>query len=130
MIEDSFLTNIEGNLFENNPKLVRISFLGNKILQHVGHDLLTGLNDLKEVIFLDNLCISKLARNQTEIRNLNRQLPISCPSLTTGPPTTTPTYELSCAVYCIDSDIMGKLNVREKKLAKIERLLDSRMYKI
>jgi hypothetical protein len=143
------LTTIDGNLFENNPNLVYIDFDENQI-QHVGYDLLTGLNDLKEIDFRNNPCINKRARNQTEIQELNRQLPLSCSSLVTDSTTTTarttpmttihqstttaittisttPTYEFSCSVNCIDSNIMTKLNAREKRLAQIEIIHDSRM---
>jgi hypothetical protein len=76
------ITNIEKNLFENNPKLVQINFYDNNI-KHVGYDLLKGLNDLEEVDFRVNPCVNKRARNQTEIQEMIRLLPITCPPLGT-----------------------------------------------
>jgi hypothetical protein len=136
------ISTINGNLFENNPKLICISFELNEV-QNVEHDLLTGLNDLQVVSLRLNSCINEWARNQTEIQEFIRQLSISCPPLVTVPdPTTTlhqsttprtstmisttPIYEYSCSVNCIDSNIMAKLNAREKRIAQIERFLDIR----
>lgn len=57
-------------------------------LQHVGHDLLTGLDDLKFAMFRGHPCIDMDAATKEEIEELNRQLPISCNTLvtTTEPP--------------------------------------------
>jgi hypothetical protein len=106
---NSKLENIDGNLFENNPKLVYIDFELNQI-KNVGNDLLTGLNDLEEIDFRNNPCINKRAMNPTEIQELNRLLPISCPPLvTTTTAKTTPTTTIStttdsnvCSSGCFD----------------------------
>jgi hypothetical protein len=100
------ISSVDGNLFVNNPKLIRIGFNNNEI-QHVGRDLLTGLKDLKYVDFRVNPCINKEANTPEEIQELNRQLPISCPPLVTDPPTTSTTISTTtefnvCSSGCAD----------------------------
>lgn len=88
------LVTIPGNLFNYTRKLAIIELYGNQ-LQHVGDNLLTGLEDLILVNFGSNPCISKAANTKEEIEELNSQLPISCPSSTeTTQATTTVTTEL------------------------------------
>lgn len=71
---------LDSDLFRNNPKLRLIDFDRNS-LQSVGPDLLTNLKDLRSVDFSNNICINQRATTEEDIKNLNIQLPISCPPL-------------------------------------------------
>jgi Leucine-rich repeat (LRR) protein len=105
-IYESRITTLEGNLFVNNRDLQFISFYSNQI-EHVGHDLLTGLDNLKTVYFSNNPCINKDATTREAIEELNLQLPISCPPLPT----------------C--SQIINVMDEQEKRMEEIEKKLES-----
>jgi Leucine rich repeat len=86
------IVSIDGDLFQQNPKLRYISLAANQI-QHVGENLLANLPLLEIVNFEGNICLSTIAMTQDSIQELNRELPIQCPPLiTTEPPTTTTTW--------------------------------------
>lgn len=100
-VGDNQLVTLEGDLFQHTQKLRGIYFYVNS-LAHVGHNLLTGLNNLTEAIFTANPCINAFAITPEEIRALNLQLPISCPPLnsteTTIQPETAPTITTTASV--------------------------------
>lgn len=93
-VGDNQLVTLEGDLFQYTRKLKGIYFYVNS-LAHIGHGLLTGLNNLTEAIFTANPCINAFAITPEQIQALNLQLPISCPPLnstvTTTQPGTAPT---------------------------------------
>lgn len=72
------LVSLDGNLFQHNINLQYISFSSNKI-EHIGHNLLGGLNQLQMADFSRNICVSMYASGSEEIRELKEQLPILCP---------------------------------------------------
>lgn len=96
------LFSIESDLFRYTPMLQLIIFSNNR-LEHVGHDLLIGLQYLNQAFFNTNPCIDLDAVTPAEIIELNRQLPIRCPpiivdttedtSVNTTPEETTLYYE-------------------------------------
>lgn len=78
-LENNKLVSLAGDLFKNTPKLVGV-YLQNNLLQHVGYNLLHGLNDLEKADFLSNPCINVIAQTPEAIQELNRHLQIQCPS--------------------------------------------------
>jgi hypothetical protein len=121
------IISVDGDLFENNPNLVQIDFTNNKI-QHVGHDLLTGLNDLKLVNFFMNPCINKIAKTPEQIQELINLLPYNCPPLESGPPITSTTISTSteygeCSSGCADRIDMVKdeIEAHEKRFIELEK---------
>lgn len=70
---------LPSNLFANNQRLIWISFFNNS-LQNVATNLFAGLTSLQTANFLENPCISILARTPEEIQALNVELPFQCPS--------------------------------------------------
>ena len=83
------LTTIDGDAFKHTPKLYYIDFDGCGV-QHVGHDLVTHLDDLGIMKFGFNPCVDREAFNRDEILKLNAELPILCPPVD---PSTRPTTE-------------------------------------
>jgi hypothetical protein len=96
------LTSLDGNLFVNNPKLIFISLDGNQI-KHVGHDLLTDLNNLNLVFLFNNPCVNQEAITHEAIQSINRQLPKICPP--------------KCSSSCRD-EIMEIIEMQEEKTSK------------
>lgn len=98
------IVKLDGNLFQFTRKLREINFSGN-LLEQVGYDLLTGLNNLSRVYFENDLCIDTYANTPDQIEDLNLQLPILCPhsaptptqstSTTTQPDSTSTTTQLA-----------------------------------
>jgi len=57
VIYGSLITNIPGDFFVNNLNLIYVNFNRNKI-KNIGRGLLSGLNNLKQVTFNNNMCVS------------------------------------------------------------------------
>lgn len=88
------LTYIDGNLFMYTPLLQVVDFDSNWINQ-IEHGLVTNLNDLTQLSFLNNVCINQEARGRSAVISLAAQLSVFCPieiPTTTGLPTTTTTW--------------------------------------
>lgn len=96
------LVSLEGDLFKHTPNLHEIYFDFN-LLEHVGHDLLSGLTELVRVDFRRNPCIDKHATTPQTIQELNDQLPIQCPPIITPDPPTTITSTTSEPTECPDT---------------------------
>jgi hypothetical protein len=122
---------LDGNLFANTPNLVQINVNVNEI-EHIGHDLLTGLYQLKEVSFERNDCVSMKANTTETIQELNRQLPISCPPLateTTTVSTTTEPSECECddQINSVNDKLMEIIRVQEKRMTEIAENYEKRI---
>lgn len=124
------IVSIDGDLFMHNSKLLYIDFDVNQ-LQHVGHNLLANLNQLRTADFNRNPCVQKIASSISEIRDLNLLLPIICPSLTTttkaattttNKPATTTTTESPeiCSLRCTLNDEVSEL---QERLGEVEKKL-------
>lgn len=88
-LENNKLFALDSDLFRYTPKLQFIG-LGNNLLQHIGLNMLTDLNNLAGVYFQKNPCIETNAGTPDAIQELKRHLPQRCPPLAlTDPPTTT-----------------------------------------
>lgn len=77
MLNQDFLTSLDGDLFRHTQLLEYIDLSENAI-ENVGSDLLTSLTHLKEVNFLDNACINELAATPQALSILKLQLSMSC----------------------------------------------------
>lgn len=97
------LISLDGDLLQHSRKLREIEFHGN-LLEHVGHDLLTGLTDLTYADFESNPCINIRANTPEAIQELNRQLPIKCPL--------NPIIE--CPTTCMIDEIMDRIAELER----------------
>jgi hypothetical protein len=84
-------TSLEGDLFQYTRKLQRINF-SVPALKNVGANLLTGLNDLVYVFFIESGCIRYFDANTPQrIQELKQKLLLQCPPLETSTsPMTTP----------------------------------------
>lgn len=114
-IFDSMILSLDGDLFKHTPKLQIIFFTFNRI-QHVGHDLLTDLNDLTEAYFESNPCISESAQTLEAVQQLNIQLPISCPQI--------PEPRV-CAAGCLEliESLQRTVAEQSERLANLELIL-------
>lgn len=68
---------LDGDLFKYTRNLNWIYFNEN-LIQQVGYDLLSGMNELKYALFGDNICVNIVATTPAKIEDLNRQLPVLC----------------------------------------------------
>lgn len=84
------LISIDGDLFKHNPHLEYVSFADNQI-QHIGHDLVTNLNNLTNLYFTSNVCIDRWASTRNAVLSLAPELSILCPQLDVTTTTTTTT---------------------------------------
>lgn len=115
------IVTLDGDLFKYTRKLQMVHFPGNK-LEHVGHDLLTGLTDLTDVWIENNPCIDVIANTPEKIQELNLQLPIKCPPLATTPappecPSTSEPNE--CTIRCATNKEADEMNDRIEKLENV-----------
>lgn len=78
-LESSPLFYVPGDFFAQNPDMLLISFVENKI-NATGRNLLSNLNKLSEVYFESNICIDKNATTMEEIQEFNEQLNRDCSS--------------------------------------------------
>lgn len=74
------LESLDGDLFKYTPKLKIIDFEENHI-RHVGHGLLSGLHELEEIYFWNNICIDDDAFDSESVRQLEQELMEKCPPL-------------------------------------------------
>lgn len=79
-IEYSNLTRLPGNLFASTLDMRYLNFGDNKI-EHVGENLLHNLQQLEQVRFLRNICISSEARNPLQIPSIVEALNSQCPDI-------------------------------------------------
>lgn len=71
------LETIKGDLFRYTPKLISISFESN-VVKFVGPGLLSKLENLQKVNFLNNSCINVLGSSKDDIIELQVQLTRNC----------------------------------------------------
>lgn len=104
------IVSITGNLFRYTPLLQYVGFQSNS-LGHVGPELLTGLNGLVTANFQNNPCVNVNAVTPATIAQLNRDLPVLCPTL--GP---------ECPIECqsIFENLEDNLNDLTGALARLE----------
>lgn len=122
------LVSLDGDLFQHTRKLRAIHFERN-LLEHVGHDLMTGLigpNGLLVVNFTSNPCTkgSSFDSDHQKIQEINLQLPIKCPPLfhpttTAASATTTISKDNNsepneCPISC-----MGRIEKLEKRIREM-----------
>jgi predicted nucleic acid-binding Zn-ribbon protein len=75
---ESNLIRVPGNFFASNRNMKVVGFYSNQI-QHVGTGLLDNLQHLQEVWVYDEICISMIASNPSEIPALIETLRKNCP---------------------------------------------------
>lgn len=78
------LTNIDGDLFSFNLKLKWI-WLSNNSIDHIGHDLVSHLNELKGLYFESNICTDRSASTRAAVLKLASQLSFLCRPLAFPP---------------------------------------------
>jgi Leucine-rich repeat (LRR) protein len=78
--QGTLLTSLDGNLLENNHKLWWIGFSDN-LIKNVGHDLLSGLDELVTVHFNRNPCMDFEASDSSALSELKSLLLSSCPPM-------------------------------------------------
>lgn len=126
------LISLDGDLFKYTRKLKYLTIYDSQ-LQHVGYNLLTGLDDLQEADFRSNPCSGMYATTKEGIEVLNRELPISCPPLDTTPkytevpqvtaPTAPPSTPAECSEACLERIVeletqVFKQNSKNDKLSE------------
>lgn len=79
-IIENNIVSLESGLFQYTPNLRSIQLSSNNI-EHVGNNLLTGLNVLYWASFLYNPCTYTWTIDPSPLSQLNLQLPIYCPPL-------------------------------------------------
>lgn len=124
---------LDGDLFQNAPQLKWID-LSSNLIQNVGTNLLSNLNELTYISFIDNPCINSFANTPQEIENLKSQLLTQCPPLTTEAPNTTVTVPSTtdvvssttvdpCIPRCSINEETDELRLRIEELEAIVREL-------
>lgn len=119
------LVTLDSDLFAYTSKLENIDFDSNS-LQHIGRNLLTGVDKLTHADFSINPCIKRTAINRQQVLLLSAQLPISCPpaATTTAIPVTTksttaPATTTSIPISSTQSDLNAFCNQCEGQTIKI-----------
>lgn len=135
------LISLDADLFSFNPLLQRIDIAYNQI-QHIGHDLVTNLDNLRHLGFTGNTCIDRSALSRAAVLELAPQLSVLCPPLddtttvaTTIPVTTTglPVEQCPCGEKIerlrevVQEQNLNIVHLQESKLAIEKRLLDVEM---
>jgi hypothetical protein len=69
---------IKSDLFTFTPDITCVNFRDNKI-EHIGQNLLMGLEQLIFVDFEENPCIQMIASNRSEVLDLAAKLSVNCP---------------------------------------------------
>lgn len=128
------LVTIDGDLFQYT-RWLRLIWININKLEHIGHDLLTGLSDLRYANFQLNSCIDVIASTSQQVQELNRQLPIKCPPLVTtpDPPTTiistTPKPNDGRPITCTSNEeaveMKNRMEEMTKRIEKLEKIADS-----
>lgn len=77
----SKVTSLDGDLFRFTPNLQTFGFVYGD-LENIGENLLSGLNQLKYVLFV-NKCINFVADTSEKIENLKQIMKVNCPPLST-----------------------------------------------
>lgn len=88
------LTSIDGDLFTYTPHLQQVHFNFN-LIQHIGHDLVTGLNNLTILYLQGNVCIDQVAGNRADVLSLGPRLSVFCPPLNIQTTEATTTTEIT-----------------------------------
>lgn len=101
---------IDGNLFQNTPRLQYIR-LNSNLIRNVGVNLLSHLNGLYVVDFANNTCIDTRAETRYEMEDLIMELIENCPPLATPEPSTTisSTTADSCSPRCSINEEVDQL---------------------
>lgn len=105
---DNEIVSLDSDLFQHSPMLDVFHVTSNKIA-NVGHNVLANLNELREVWFSNNPCISFIAQTPQQIAELKQMLVAQCPSLTTTTQTTSTTTGVICDVSCTVNDEIDEL---------------------
>lgn len=74
------LSSLDGNLFMYNPRLLNVAFDDNEI-EHIGLDLVTKLDHLRELALSRNTCIDESAFWRPDVLKLAPKLSVLCPPL-------------------------------------------------
>lgn len=81
-------TTLDGDLFSFTPLLKLLDLDWNRI-QHIGHDLLTNLENLQQLYLRENYCIDSQATNRAAVVSLIAWMSTRCPPLITTTDATT-----------------------------------------
>lgn len=125
------LPSLDGDLFSFNPLLKYIDMTTNGI-QHIGHDLVTHLNNLEELYLYENICISRTAYTRAAVVELAAKLSVLCPPLdestsiatTTTVPTATTTTEQPITKCSCDDEIdqlRDENQLQNEAIAKLQQ---------
>lgn len=112
-LDDNQLTSLDGDLFAHTPNLQGMSFQWNKI-EHIGHDLVTNLNNLTILLLQYNVCVDAWATTRAEVLSLGARLSDLCPPLDDTTTEATTTTEITSGQCLCDEEIE---EVRELNLA-------------
>lgn len=114
------LTSLDGDLFSCTP-LLKFIFLALNQIQHIGHDLVTNLDNLENLDLQANICINKVARNRTDVVELAPQLSLLCPPL--DEVTTVATTTELPIEQCPCDDEIGELRKEIDQIQKANEIL-------
>lgn len=121
IVNDNAIAQLDGDLFQQSPRLAFIDFQGN-LIENVGANLLSNLNELTFVSFINNPCINEFATTPYQIESLRVQLLTQCPPLdepTEEPETTVETCTARCS---IDDEVDDLTALAEEQALRIENL--------
>lgn len=74
------LTSLDGDLFSNTPLLSQL-YLNSNQIAHIGHNMVTNLDNLQMLFLGGNICIDRIAVGRAEVMELAPQLSVLCPPL-------------------------------------------------
>lgn len=115
IFEDN-LVSLDSNLFMFNPNLHWLN-LGDNLIEHVGADIFTDLEELAYVNFYYNPCVNRTAFTREAVLLLNDELPILCPPLVPEPE--------ECPAACADRIELAEAQIQE--LLETNRGLEQRL---
>ena len=111
-IRFNLLVTIDGDLFKHTRSIKTLLF-DNNLIEHIGENLLTGLEELNTIGFTKNRCLDFSAKSPIDIDYVTKKLSNLCPPLETIECPSTPR---DCNVMCSGDEEINKLNALIMKL--------------
>lgn len=119
-LEQNKITNLDGNLLVNTPKLRQIAFGWNN-LENVGAELFDSVKDLESAWFFENPCIDMYATRPIDMQILKESLLTNCPPLQKKTATLSTTTTLpgsgECSIECLTKIENLDADFKQEKVA-------------
>lgn len=125
--QSNLFQSLDGNLFENNPKLLWIDF-SNNFIRNVGEDFFNYIIHLSAAYFGGNICIDEHPASFQLVEEFKPRMLSQCPPLKQIEKSTTiaPTTISSCSVRCTINGEVDDLEASTAEQASKIKQLESK----